>query len=304
MTRYAPLTRPNAAGKPPFRMIQVCAIEPWATPACSSRSWALAATTSAAASTTRGPARWSTRRSTQGITLFDTADIYGRDGGSEEPLGEALKGRRDQVVLATKFGHQARTWATGPAAGAKGGRGYIRRAVEKSLRRLQDRLHRPVPDAHPGPGHPDRRDPGRARRTGRPRARSATSATPTSPAGRSPTPPTARARPAPQPVHLGAEPLVAARARGRARGGPGRAALRPRRAAVLPAGQRPADRQGPPGPGSPGGTHGWPSRAGPATSPTPSSTGSRRSSPGPGAGRVHRWRSRSAASPPSRAAPR
>ncbi len=41
-----------------------------------------------------------------GITLFDTADIYGGAGGSEELLGEALEGRRDQIVLATKFGHQ------------------------------------------------------------------------------------------------------------------------------------------------------------------------------------------------------
>src|ERR1700750_389444 len=40
-----------------------------------------------------------------GITLFDTADIYGEPhGASEECLGAALKGRRDEVVLATKFG--------------------------------------------------------------------------------------------------------------------------------------------------------------------------------------------------------
>jgi aryl-alcohol dehydrogenase-like predicted oxidoreductase len=40
----------------------------------------------------------------QGVTFLDTADIYGRRGGSEELLGEVLQGRRDQVVLATKFG--------------------------------------------------------------------------------------------------------------------------------------------------------------------------------------------------------
>ena len=40
----------------------------------------------------------------QGITFFDTADIYGGQGRSEELLGEVLEGRRDQVVLATKFG--------------------------------------------------------------------------------------------------------------------------------------------------------------------------------------------------------
>jgi aryl-alcohol dehydrogenase-like predicted oxidoreductase len=40
----------------------------------------------------------------QGVTFFDTADIYGGRGRSEEFLGEVLEGRRDQVVLATKFG--------------------------------------------------------------------------------------------------------------------------------------------------------------------------------------------------------
>ena len=72
-----------------------------------------------------------------GITLLDTADIYGGSGRSEEALGEVLAGRRDQVVLATKFGHWAVDLGYGPAAGAKGGRAYIRRAVEQSLRRLR-----------------------------------------------------------------------------------------------------------------------------------------------------------------------
>ncbi|HEX6931088.1 MAG TPA: aldo/keto reductase [Streptosporangiaceae bacterium] len=72
-----------------------------------------------------------------GITLLDTADTYGGGGRSEELIGEVLAGRRDQVVLATKFGHQAADMAYGPAAGAKGGRTYIRRAVEQSLRRLR-----------------------------------------------------------------------------------------------------------------------------------------------------------------------
>ena len=44
-----------------------------------------------------------------GVTFFDTAEIYGGGGGSEEIIGRALAGRRDQVVLATKFGHGART---------------------------------------------------------------------------------------------------------------------------------------------------------------------------------------------------
>jgi aryl-alcohol dehydrogenase-like predicted oxidoreductase len=71
-----------------------------------------------------------------GITLIDTAESYGA-GRSEEMLGEVLAGRRDQVLLATKFGHTAVDLGYGPAAGAKGGRGYIMRAVERSLRRLR-----------------------------------------------------------------------------------------------------------------------------------------------------------------------
>ncbi|MFC9586613.1 aldo/keto reductase [Streptomyces yangpuensis] len=72
-----------------------------------------------------------------GVTLLDTADIYGGGGGSERHLGQALKGRRDQVVLATKFGYDGVDMQYGPAAGARGGRAYIRRAVEESLRRLE-----------------------------------------------------------------------------------------------------------------------------------------------------------------------
>ena len=70
-----------------------------------------------------------------GVTLLDTAESYGGAGRSEEMLGEVLEGRRDRVVLATKFGGSDMGY--GPAAGAKGGRGYIRRAVEQSLRRLR-----------------------------------------------------------------------------------------------------------------------------------------------------------------------
>ena len=86
-----------------------------------------------------------------GVTLLDTADMYGGGGASETLLGQALKGRRDKVVLATKFGHQHVDLGYGPAAGAKGGRAYIRRAVEESLRRLQTdhidlyQLHTPDP---------------------------------------------------------------------------------------------------------------------------------------------------------------
>lgn len=70
-----------------------------------------------------------------GVTLFDTADIYGNAGGSETLLGKALRGRRDQVVVASKFGMDMRG-ANGPDWGARGSRRYIRIAVENSLRRL------------------------------------------------------------------------------------------------------------------------------------------------------------------------
>ncbi|MEU8327959.1 aldo/keto reductase [Micromonospora sp. NPDC048839] len=71
-----------------------------------------------------------------GITLFDTADIYGEpQGSSEELLGQALKGRRDDVVVATKFGMDM-FGLNGPDFGARGSRRYIARAVEASLRRL------------------------------------------------------------------------------------------------------------------------------------------------------------------------
>lgn len=71
-----------------------------------------------------------------GITLFDVADTYGREPGlSETMLGKALGGRRGEVVLATKFGMDARG-ANGPDFGARGSRRYIMQAVEASLRRL------------------------------------------------------------------------------------------------------------------------------------------------------------------------
>ena len=86
-----------------------------------------------------------------GVTLLDTADMYGGGGVSEELLGQVLAGRRDEVVLATKFGHQDFDMGYGSAAGAKGGRAYIRRAVERSLRRLRTdyldlyQIHTPDP---------------------------------------------------------------------------------------------------------------------------------------------------------------
>jgi aryl-alcohol dehydrogenase-like predicted oxidoreductase len=79
-----------------------------------------------------------------GITLFDTADIYGQ-GTSEEFIGRALEGRRDQVVLATKFGSPMEEHPEE----RRGTRDYIRWAIEGSLRRLRTdvidvyQLHRP-----------------------------------------------------------------------------------------------------------------------------------------------------------------
>jgi aryl-alcohol dehydrogenase-like predicted oxidoreductase len=72
-----------------------------------------------------------------GITLLDTADTYGgHRGQSEEILGEVLAGRRDEVVLATKFGMDM-AGANGPDWGARGSRRYVRRAIGASLRRLR-----------------------------------------------------------------------------------------------------------------------------------------------------------------------
>jgi aryl-alcohol dehydrogenase-like predicted oxidoreductase len=86
-----------------------------------------------------------------GITLIDTADSY---GASESRLGELLQGRRDDVVLATKFGSPTNRPGgadNGADWGARGSRRYLRRAVESSLRRLRTdwidlyQMHRPDP---------------------------------------------------------------------------------------------------------------------------------------------------------------
>jgi aryl-alcohol dehydrogenase-like predicted oxidoreductase len=82
-----------------------------------------------------------------GITLFDTADIYGERGGSETLLGEVLGSRRKDIVLASKFGMEM------DDAGAKvgGSRRWMMRAVEESLTRLKTdwldlyQYHRPDP---------------------------------------------------------------------------------------------------------------------------------------------------------------
>src|ERR1700688_913923 len=67
-----------------------------------------------------------------GVTLFDTADIYGNRGGSEEMLGKALGERRRDVIVATKFG-----MAMDDAEKKGASRSYILTSVEDSLRRLK-----------------------------------------------------------------------------------------------------------------------------------------------------------------------
>ena len=84
-----------------------------------------------------------------GVTLFDTADVYGT-GASEELLGRALGRHRDDVVIATKFGMDMQG-VNGPDWGVRASRRYVRKAVEASLRRLGTdwidlyQLHEPDP---------------------------------------------------------------------------------------------------------------------------------------------------------------
>ena len=83
----------------------------------------------------------------EGINLFDTADVYGGGGKSEEFLGKILQGRRNEVVIATKF---AMKMGEGPMRSG-GSRKYIMSALEDSLRRLGTdyidlyQMHRPDP---------------------------------------------------------------------------------------------------------------------------------------------------------------
>ena len=82
-----------------------------------------------------------------GINFFDTADVYGNRGGSEEFLGRALQGKRRQAVIASKFGMPM---GEGPYTSG-GARRYIYDAVHDSLRRLGTdyidlyQIHRPDP---------------------------------------------------------------------------------------------------------------------------------------------------------------
>jgi aryl-alcohol dehydrogenase-like predicted oxidoreductase len=87
----------------------------------------------------------------EGINFFDTADEYGPEGISEEFLGRALLGRRDEAVIASKFGHHMHGDRSRGGASAR----WIVQAVEDSLRRLgTDRIdlyqqHFPDPEVKP-----------------------------------------------------------------------------------------------------------------------------------------------------------
>jgi len=84
----------------------------------------------------------------EGITFFDTADVYGKRGGSESFLGKRLGTRRKQLVLATKFGRPMN--ADGSGGGTS--RAYVSEAVEASLKRLKTdwidllQIHWPYPE--------------------------------------------------------------------------------------------------------------------------------------------------------------
>ena len=84
----------------------------------------------------------------EGVTFFDTADIYGRRGGSEEMLGKALGPRRREVIVASKFG-----MPMGDGPYLRGGsRRYVTAAAEASLKRLGTdyidvyQIHQPDPE--------------------------------------------------------------------------------------------------------------------------------------------------------------
>ena len=176
-----------------------------------------------------------------GVTFFDTADVYGNRGGSETFLGDALKGRREGVVLATKFGHPM----SDDAPAARGAREYVREAVEASLRRLQTdwidlyQYHRPdgITPIEETLGALDEL-------VGEGKLRAIGSSNFSARAGRRGRPPRERARL--DALRHGSERVLAARARSRAGAPADLRTTRGRRLAVLPAREWPPHRQVPP----------------------------------------------------------
>ena len=85
-----------------------------------------------------------------GVTLLVTADMYGGNGTSERLMGEVLEHRRDEVVLATKFGHAEVEMPDLPTV-PKGSRDYVLAALDASMTRLRTevidlyQLHTPDP---------------------------------------------------------------------------------------------------------------------------------------------------------------
>ena len=96
-----------------------------------------------------------------GLNMFDSADVYS-SGMAEEILGQAIKGRRDQVIISTKG-----TFRAGPGPNDVGSSRYhLIRAVEASLRTAGHRLHRPLPAPRLRRDDPGRGSAGHARRPG------------------------------------------------------------------------------------------------------------------------------------------
>ena len=164
-----------------------------------------------------------------GINFVDTADVYSQ-GENEEIVGKALKGRRDDIVLATKFHNQM-----GEGVNHRGNsRRWIMRAVEDSLRRLQTD-HIDLYQVHrPRPGHRRRGD---AVGAHRPRARREDPLLRLLdlPGEHDRRGAVGLARPRPRALQDRAAAVQHARARGRDRRPPHRAAPRHRRDPVEPA---------------------------------------------------------------------
>ena len=104
----------------------------------------------------------------QGVNFFDTAELYSipprpeTQGSTERIIGSWFKARRnrDRIVLASKVvGRSANTWFRDDGSPAELSRAQIEEAVDKSLRRLRHRLHRPLPAPLAGPADDLGREP-------------------------------------------------------------------------------------------------------------------------------------------------
>ena len=179
-----------------------------------------------------------------GATFFDTADTYGL-GASEELLGQALRVRRDDVVIATKFGMDMQG-RNGDDGGRRGSAAYVRTAVEASLRRLGTdhidlyQLHVPDPQT---PIEETLEALNELVKEGKVRAIGSSNLQAWQLVDADWTSRTTR----PGVVRHGAERVLALQPHCRGRADPGLPRARRRRAAVLPARLRPADRQVPAG---------------------------------------------------------